>query len=63
MTVNEFYQVCVDVMKVLGDWTNTTYEEINIIVFLIINPMAVVILLAISIYQRGKIKGLKDCTL
>tara|TARA_R110002012_G_C11566878_1_gene603958 strand:- start:281 stop:472 length:192 start_codon:yes stop_codon:yes gene_type:complete len=62
MTVNEFYQACVDIMKVLGNWTNTTYEEINIIVFLVINPMAVVILLAISIYQRGKIKGLKDCT-
>ncbi len=56
MTVNEFYQVCVDIMKALASYTNTTYEEINIIVFLIIQPLMILVLLFLYIRSRRKLK-------
>ena len=50
------FQLCVDVMHLLADLTNTTYKEINAIVFLIIQPGLVFFFLFLWIYERQKKK-------
>ena len=36
--ISYLFQLCVDAMYLLADLTNTTYKEINAIVFLILQP-------------------------
>lgn len=48
----EFYQACVDVMHWLANTTGTTYEEINIIVFIIVQPSIIIMLLALLLNKK-----------
>ena len=58
--VNKFYYNCVDVMHSLAKITDTTYEEINIVVFLILNPAIAIVLFVLAIYQFIKIRKLRS---
>ena len=53
--VNDFYYWCVDVMHSLAELTNTTYEEINTIVFVIIQPALIIIFMCL--WLREKYEG------
>lgn len=35
----ELFQVCVDLLRDLSSYLGCTYEEINIIIFIILHPM------------------------
>ena len=57
------FQLCVDVMYLLADITNTSYKEINVIVFLIIQPGLVLLFFLLWRYEKKKnieIKSLSD---
>ena len=53
--VNDFYYWCGDVMHSLAELTNTTYEEINTIVFVIIQPALIIIFMCL--WLREKYEG------
>ncbi len=53
------FQFCVDVMYFLADSTNTTYKQINAIVFLIIQPCLVVLFFLLWRYEKKKNVRLK----
>ena len=55
--ISYLFQLCVDAMYLLADLTNTTYKEINAIVFLILQPGLVMLFLLLWGYE--KIKQLK----
>ena len=50
--VNDFYYWCVDVMHSLAELTNTTYEEINTIVFVIIQPALIIIFMCLWLREN-----------
>ena len=52
--VNDFYYWCVDVMHSLAELTNTTYEEINTIVFVIIQPALILLFMYLWWRERRK---------
>tara|TARA_B100000287_G_C20183831_1_gene603299 strand:+ start:167 stop:358 length:192 start_codon:yes stop_codon:yes gene_type:complete len=48
------FQLCVNAMHLLADVTNTTYKEINAIVFLIIQPGLVLFFFLLWRYEKKK---------
>lgn len=55
-----YYDVCVSIMKHLAKLTNTTYEEINLIVFVIIHPTITLIFLLLLLKYYYKYKKLSN---
>tara|TARA_B100002052_G_C15778491_1_gene550404 strand:- start:107 stop:298 length:192 start_codon:yes stop_codon:yes gene_type:complete len=56
--VDYLFYLCVDILVWLAKVTGTTYEMINIIIFIIGYPIFVILLLAIIYIQRKKINAL-----
>ena len=56
--VDYLFYLCVDILVWLAKVTGTTYELINIIIFIIGYPVFVILLLAIIDVQRKKINAL-----
>tara|TARA_Y100000816_G_C26035810_1_gene542357 strand:- start:111 stop:299 length:189 start_codon:yes stop_codon:yes gene_type:complete len=56
--VDYLFYLCVDILVWLAKVTGTTYELINIIIFIIGYPVFVILLLAIIYVQRKKINAL-----
>lgn len=54
------FYLCVDILAWLADLTGTTYELINIIIFIIGYPLFVFILIGIIYYQNKKLKKLNS---
>ena len=52
--INTFYYWCVDVMHFLAKITNTTYEEINIIVFVLGQPALILLFLFLWLKEKRK---------
>ena len=52
--ITYLFQLCVDVMYLLSEITNTTYKEINAIVFLIIQPGLVLFFFLLGRYEKKK---------
>jgi hypothetical protein len=52
--INTFYYWCVDVMHFLANLTNTTYEEINIIVFVLGQPALIILFMWLWLKERNK---------
>tara|TARA_B110000305_G_C19325104_1_gene580946 strand:- start:87 stop:278 length:192 start_codon:yes stop_codon:yes gene_type:complete len=52
-----FFLQCVDLMRLLASYTNTTYQEINVIIFIILQPALV--LLFFILWRIEKKKGEK----
>ena len=50
--ISYLFQLCVNVMYLLADLTNTTYKEINAIVFLILQPGLVALFFLLWRYER-----------
>ena len=48
------FQLCVNAMYLLADVTDTTYKEINAIVFLIIQPGLVLFFFSLWRYEKKK---------
>ena len=56
--VNSIFYWCVDFLALLAKLTGTTYEWINILIFIIGYPVFVLILFLIIYFQNKKIKNL-----
>lgn len=56
--IDYIFYWCVDILASLAKATGTTYELINILIFIIGYPLFVIILLCIIYLQRKKIKKL-----
>lgn len=56
MTWNYVFDRCVDVLYILARLTGTTYKEINVIIFCIIEPLIFIFLIFIifRLHKRNK---------
>ena len=52
--ISDLFQLCVNVMHLLADLTNTSYKEINTIVFLIVQPSLVLIFFLLWRHEKKK---------
>lgn len=59
MTINSLFYYCVHLLKVWGKFCHMTYEEINIWIFVIIEPIVFIVMLCALVHQWRKIKKLK----
>ena len=57
-----FFNWCVDVLIFISNTFNITYEEANIIIFVIVHPIITILLLLIVLRQRRKLKKLSHST-
>ena len=57
--IDYLFYLCVDILVWLAELTGTTYELINIIIFIIGYPLFVIFLLIIIYFQYKKIKKLE----
>tara|TARA_B100001029_G_C14609170_1_gene208082 strand:+ start:33 stop:221 length:189 start_codon:yes stop_codon:yes gene_type:complete len=58
--VDYLFYLCVDILAWLANATGTTYELVNIIIFVIGYPIFVILLLLIIYFQRKKINNLRS---
>ena len=58
--VDYLFYLFVDILVWLAELTGTTYELINILIFIIGYPLFVILLLIIIYFQYKKIKELKN---
>ena len=58
--IDYLFYLCVDILVWLAELTGTTYELINILIFIIGYPLFVILLLIIIYFQYKKIKELKN---
>ena len=58
--IDYLFYLCVDILVWLAEITGTTYELINIIIFIIGYPLFVILLLIIIYFQYKKIKKLEN---
>tara|TARA_B100001287_G_scaffold261217_1_gene250053 strand:+ start:4716 stop:4937 length:222 start_codon:yes stop_codon:yes gene_type:complete len=58
--VNEIFDVCVELLHYWGDIVGLTYKEINVWIFVIIEPVIFIIMLVYIIHLRKKIKILRN---
>jgi len=56
--IDYIFYLCVDILIWLAKATGTTYEFINILIFIIGYPLFVVVLITIIYWQYKKIKAL-----
>lgn len=59
MTYNSSFQYCVHLLQHWSKLVHMSYEEINIWIFVIIEPMVFLMMLFVLVYQFSKIKTLK----
>ena len=58
--VHYFFYLCVDILAWIAKVTGTTYELVNVIIFVICYPLFVIILILIIFNQSKKIKKLRN---
>ncbi len=58
--IDYLFYLCVDILVWLAEITGTTYELINIIIFVIGYPVLVILLLFIIYFQYKKIKKIEN---
>ena len=56
--IDYIFYLCVDILIWLAKATGTTYEFINILIFIIGYPLSVIVLITIIYWQYKKIKEL-----
>lgn len=57
--MNQVFKWCVDVLRFYAHKWNMTYEELNVWIFCIIEPIIFLILCYVILRQFNKIKSLK----
>ena len=58
--INYIFYLCVDILAWMAKITGTTYEFINILIFIIGYPLFVIVLLTIIYKQNQRIKKLNE---
>lgn len=57
--MNSFFWDCVHFMQVTAKWLGLTYEDWNVMLFVIIHPLVTLVLLAAAVSYRKKYLHLK----
>ena len=57
--VDYIFYLCVDILFWLAKLTGTSYELINIIIFIVLYPLILLFLLIVIMKQRKQIKNYK----
>ena len=57
--IDNIFMACVDLLNWMADLIGWTYEEINVIIFCVIWPLAFVAVIADNVRLRAKIRGLE----
>ncbi len=57
--VDYIFYLCVDILVWLAKLTGTSYELINIIIFIVLYPLILLFLLIVIMKQRKQIKNYK----
>ena len=57
--VDYIFYLCVDILVWLAKLTGTSYELINIIIFIVLYPLIILFLLFVIMKQRKQIKNYK----
>ena len=47
---------CIEFLRDIASYTNLSYEEINVWLFIIIQPSLIIIFLILWLIERGKVK-------
>ena len=58
--INYLLYLCVDILVWIAELTGTTYELVNIVIFVIGYPLFVILLLFIIYFQYKKIKKMEN---
>ena len=58
--INYLFYLCVDILVWIAELTGTTYELVNIVIFVIGYPLFVILLLFIIYFQYKKIKNMEN---
>ena len=58
--INYLFYLCVDILVWIAELTGTTYELVNIVIFVIGYPLFVTLLLFIIYFQYKKIKRIEN---
>jgi len=58
--VNYLFYLCVDILVWIAELTGTTYELVNIVIFVIGYPLFVILLLIVIYSQYKKIKRMEN---
>ena len=58
--INYLFYLCVDILVWIAEFTGTTYELVNIVIFVIGYPLFVILLLFIIYFQYKKIKRIEN---
>ncbi len=58
--VNYLFYLCVDILVWIAELTGTTYELVNIVIFVIGYPLFVILLLFVIYFQNKKINRLEN---
>ena len=60
--MNKIFDACVKLLVWLAGLTGTTYEEINVIIFVILEPIFILVLIVYIIMLRRRISTQKKLT-
>ena len=55
-----FFLQCVDLMRLLASYTNTTYQEINVIIFIILQPTLILLFFILWRIEKSNFNKLID---
>lgn len=55
-TINGLFQWCCDILQYVAIQTGYTYEELNIIIFVILQPSIIIYLIILVFYYRNKLR-------
>jgi len=57
--MHELFDICVDILYWIAEVFGITYKEANIWIFVIIEPIAFILMAAVIVWQWSRIKSLK----
>ena len=58
--INEFFNWCVLVLEIMAEHTGMSYELINILIFVILQPLLILIFFYLKIRVRKKYREISD---
>ena len=57
--INNFFNWCVYILEVIGNFTGMGYELANIVIFVILQPALIILFFVLWMFEKKKNKSLK----
>ena len=58
--INDFFNLCVLVLKIMADFTGMSYELINILIFVILQPLLILFFFYLWRREKHKFRKISD---